>query len=181
MSHDDYDAVVYDLDGTLVRLPVDWDRAARDAATALADAGVDADGMDLWRMLDVAEERGHRDAVEAVLSDHECRSAEQAARLPTADEVANAAVPVGVCSLNAERACRLALDRHGLTAHVAAVVGRDSLPTRKPDPEPLLATLRRLGADPDRSLFVGDTERDAVTADRAGVAFRYVDDGQTEP
>ncbi|MFB6122242.1 MAG: HAD family hydrolase [Haloferacaceae archaeon] len=174
MSHE-YDAVVYDLDGTLVHLPVDWNRAARDAAAALADVGVDADGMDLWRMLDVAEERGHLDVLEGVLGDHECRGAEAAERLPTADEVADAGVPVGVCSLNAERACRLALDRHGLTPHVAAVVGRDTLPTRKPDPEPLLTTLRRLGADPGESLFVGDTERDAVTADRAGVAFRYVD------
>jgi phosphoglycolate phosphatase len=173
--HDDYDAVVYDLDGTLVHLPVDWNQAASDAAAALVDVGVDADGMDLWKMLDVAEERGHLDVLEAVLSDHECRGAERAERLPTADDVAAADVPVGVCSLNAERACRVALDRHDLAPHVATVVGRDSLPTHKPDPEPLLTTVDRLGADPDRSLFVGDTERDAVTADRAGVAFRYVD------
>ncbi len=99
--------------------------------------------------------------------------AEASARLPHADHLP-LAVPTGVCSLNCEAACRTALDRHDLTPHVGSVVGRDSVATYKPDPEPLIATLRDLGADPAAALFVGDSERDAVTAERAGVDFRWV-------
>jgi phosphoglycolate phosphatase len=171
----DYGAVIYDLDGTLVRLAVDWDAAASDATAAFAEAGVDAAGADLWSLFETAPEYGLADDVESILASHERRGAERAVRLPHADRVTEWGVPVGVCSLNAESACRLALDRHDLLDHVDAVVGRDSVATHKPDPEPLLTTIDRLGAEPSSALFVGDTERDAVTAERAGVAFEWVD------
>jgi phosphoglycolate phosphatase len=175
-SRTDHGAVVYDLDGTLVRLTVNWDAAARDATAVFADAGVDAADADLWSLFETAPEHGLAEELESVLAAHERRGAERSVRLPLADRVAKRDVPVGVCSLNAEAACRLALDRHGLLDHVGTVVGRDSVPTHKPDPKPLLVTLDRLGVDPASALFVGDSERDATTADRAGVAFEFVDD-----
>ncbi|WP_248897241.1 HAD family hydrolase [Haloplanus halobius] len=172
----DHDTVVYDLDGTLVRLAVNWNAAARDATATFADAGVAVDDADLWSLFEMAPEYGVAEELEATLAAHEHRGAERSFRLPLADYVANHGAPIGVCSLNAEAACRRALDRHDLSSHVDAVVGRDSLTTRKPDPEPLLTTIARLGGDPDAALFVGDSESDAVTADRAGVAFAHVAD-----
>jgi phosphoglycolate phosphatase len=38
---DAHDGVVYDLDGTLVRLAVDWDRVHRDLSEALEERGLD--------------------------------------------------------------------------------------------------------------------------------------------
>jgi phosphoglycolate phosphatase len=172
---DAFDGIVYDLDGTLVRLVVDWDAVARDAAARFRDHGVDADGHDLWAMLDLADERGLRTEIETVIGDHERAGARDSHRLPLADRLGGHDVPVGVCSLNCEASARIALETHGLAAAVGAVVGRDTLPTRKPDPEPLLATLRRLDVDPGRAVFVGDSPRDRLTADRAGVAYRSVD------
>jgi phosphoglycolate phosphatase len=175
-----YDAVVYDLDGTVVRLAVDWNATAREAVGVFADHGIDADG-DLWTMLDLADERGLRDEIEAVLADHEREGARTSERLPLADCLPRHAIPVGVCSLNCEAACREALATHELTEAVRAVVGRDSVPTRKPDPEPLLATVERLGFDADDPvLFVGDSRRDEETARRAGIDFRYVEGGPAE-
>jgi phosphoglycolate phosphatase len=52
-----------------------------------------------------------------------------------------------------------------------AVVCGDSLPARKPDPLPLIETVRRLGGPP--ALYVGDSEVDAETAGRAGVPFLF--------
>lgn len=171
----DFDAVVYDLDGTLVNLAVNWDDVAGDVIGVFDEAGVDVTGHDLWEMLDLADEYGIRDDVEATIADHECAGAETSERLPYADTVAEQSVPVGVCSLNCEAACRVALDIHDLTPHVESVVGRDSVSTRKPDPDPLLATLRSLGVAPIDAIFVGDSRRDEVTAERAGTAFRYVE------
>ncbi|MFB6183779.1 MAG: HAD family hydrolase [Haloarculaceae archaeon] len=168
---DDYDAVVYDLDGTLLRLDVDWDAVAREVAAALRARDVDVDG-DLWAMLEGSNETGHRRLVEEIITDHEREGARTSKRLPLADELP-CDLPVGVCSLNAESACRIALEVHGLDGYVGAVVGRDSVGTTKPDPEPLLATLSKLGVDSREVLFVGDSERDAETADRAGVDFEY--------
>ena len=168
-----YDAVVFDLDGTLVDLAVDWDAAARDAIDLFERNGHDAAGAGLWDLLERADGAGLRPELEAVLSDHEVAGAEASERLAHADHLPLSA-PTGVCSLNCEAACRTALDRHDLAAHVESVVGRDSVATYKPDPEPLLTSIRDLGADPDAALFVGDSERDEITAERAGVDFRWV-------
>lgn len=175
---DGYDAVVYDLDGTLVRLAVDWDAASDDGRELFTEQGIDP-AEDLWGMLEVADDVGLRAELEQVLADHETRGARESTRCPRADDLP-LAVPTGVCSLNCERACRIALATHDLAEHVSAVVGRDSVTHHKPHPEPLLTTIRRLDASPDRTLFVGDTRRDAETAERAGVDFEYAGDGPVE-
>ena len=169
-----YDAVVYDLDGTLVELDVDWNAVAVDVRKIYHRADVTPPGDGLWGMLEAAGDAGLGDAVEAAIAAHEHDGARTSERLAHADELLERSPPAGVCSLNCEAACRTALDRHGLTPHVGAVVGRDSVATYKPDPEPLMATLSDMDADTDRALFVGDSERDAVTARRAGVDFRWV-------
>jgi phosphoglycolate phosphatase len=171
----DYEAIVYDLDGTLVELAVDWGAARDDAAAVLRSRGVDTTDTGLWAILERARPNGALDEVNGAIAAHERRGAESASRLPLADEVHRFA-PVGVCSLNCEAACRIALERHGLEDHVDAVVGRDTLDTYKPDPAGLLAALTELDADPERSLFVGDTDRDRETADRAGVDFQWAAD-----
>ncbi len=171
MSHE---TVVYDLDGTLVELPVNWaavDEAVRDV---LAErVGVEVAGRDAWDLLPVADEHGVRAAVEAEIAEHERAAAPEAERLPLADELVDGG-PVGVCSLNCEAAVRGALETHGLTGHVESIVGRDTVETEKPDPEPLLRTVAELGADPAETLFVGDSPRDEETARRAGTEFVYV-------
>jgi len=176
---EDIDAVVYDLDGTLVHLAVDWGEVTTAAADRLAQRGLGdrVEGLNLWGLLQLADDRGHRESVEAVIADHEREGARASERLPMADDLPAVAdrVPVGVCSLNCEAACRIALETHGLDTRVRSVVGRDSVGTAKPDPEPLLAVLDDLGVGPDDAVFVGDTERDAETARRAGVRFHHVE------
>jgi len=171
----EYDAVVYDLDGTLVRLNVDWDAVTEEAAAVLSARGVDTAGTSLWDILETAEKRGYRAKVEGVIADHEREGARTSRQLPVARELP-VGVPTGVCSLNCEAACRIALEIHRLDSHVDAIVGRDTVDGHKPDPEPLLAAVRGLSVAPKRALFVGDSERDEVTARRAGVPFEYADD-----
>lgn len=170
-----YDAVVYDLDGTLVELNVDWEAVTGEAAAVLSARGVDTDGMTLWDVLETAEVKGLRGNVEEIITDHERDGARSSVRLPLAEELP-LDVPVAVCSLNAEAACRIALERHGIDGHIAALVGRDTVDSEKPDPEPLLAAVRALGVGPGDALFVGDTQRDRHTAQQAGVPYQDVAD-----
>lgn len=170
-----FEAIVYDLDGTLVRLDVDWEAARRDTAAVLQARGFPTDDMGLWEIFETAAGTAARDPVDAAIADHERKGARSARRLPLADALPDTR-PVGVCSLNCEAACRIALEVHGLDGYVDAVVGRDSVPTYKPDPAPLLEVIEAIGARPADTLFVGDGERDELAADRAGVAFQYVTD-----
>ncbi|QLK26268.1 HAD hydrolase-like protein [Natrinema zhouii] len=173
----EYDAVVYDLDGTLVDLDVDWNAVAVDVREVYDSANVEPPSDGLWELLEAAADVGLATEVEAAIAAHEHDGARTSDRLVHADDLLERSLPTGVCSLNCERACRIAIEEHRLTAAVDAVVGRDTVGTWKPDPEPLLATVRELEVEPERALFIGDSLRDQRTADRAGIDFEYVGDG----
>lgn len=55
------------------------------------------------------------------------------------------------------------------------LVGGDTFPERKPHPRPLNETFSALGAGP--MIYVGDSEVDAETAQRAGVPFLLYSEG----
>jgi len=59
--------------------------------------------------------------------------------------------------------------RLGALDRFASLVGADTLPVRKPDPEPLFEAARRAGGHPERCLLVGDSDTDRNTARAAGV------------
>lgn len=56
-----------------------------------------------------------------------------------------------------------------LFASAAAIVAGDTTPHPKPHPAPLLEAARRLELDPQRCLYVGDDERDIVAGLAAGM------------
>jgi pyrophosphatase PpaX len=57
----------------------------------------------------------------------------------------------------------------GLAPAVDVLVGADSCPRHKPDPEPVLLALSRLGAAPGDGVFVGDAPVDVAAGRSAGV------------
>jgi HAD superfamily hydrolase (TIGR01549 family) len=62
------------------------------------------------------------------------------------------------------------LRRHDLRRLVQHVEGRDADPRlMKPDPTPLLRAMHALGADPARTVMVGDSSSDLLAAKAAGV------------
>jgi phosphoglycolate phosphatase len=83
--------------------------------------------------------------------------------------------PMAICTNKPEGPARAVLHHFGLDRHFPVVIGGDSLPTRKPDPAPLLAALRALGAGP--ALFVGDSEVDAETSRSAGTPLALYTEG----
>ena len=76
---------------------------------------------------------------------------------------------LGVCTNKPERLALAVLRELGLLDRFAAVVGADTLPVRKPHPEHFFETCRRIGAQPARSVMLGDTRTDLDTARAAGV------------
>ena len=179
-----YDAVVYDLDGTLIELAVDWEAVASSVLDVYVERAIKPPTEELWGLLEAADEYGIGDPVEEAIALHERAGARDSTLLPLGEGLVERAgdregtPPAGVCSLNCEEACRIAVDTHGLGDAIDpdAIVGRDSVGSHKPEPESLLAAVDRLGAAPGDALFVGDSKRDAVAAERAGVAFAWAAD-----
>ena len=61
------------------------------------------------------------------------------------------------------------LRRHGLSGYFAAIVGSEDTDTLKPSPEPVLAALRLLDADPAGAWMIGDSAADVAAARSAGI------------
>jgi pyrophosphatase PpaX len=62
-----------------------------------------------------------------------------------------------------------ALVHVGLREYMQVLIASDSTTKHKPDPEPVLVAMERLGARPEETVFVGDSPYDMMAAVAAGV------------
>lgn len=72
---------------------------------------------------------------------------------------------------------RQLLEGFGWAGSFGVVIAGDSLPQRKPRPEPLWAALDALGVPPSQAVMVGDSGNDAQAARAAGVPVVLVAGG----
>jgi 2-phosphoglycolate phosphatase len=61
------------------------------------------------------------------------------------------------------------LDALSLLRRCACVVSGDTLPERKPHPQPLLHAATLIGIKPDHAMYVGDADRDIAAGNAAGM------------
>jgi phosphoglycolate phosphatase len=83
-------------------------------------------------------------------------------------------IPMGVCTNKPEDFSRQILEGLGLAGYFSSVVGGDTTAARKPDPEPVLACLHGLVAEPASSLMIGDSVHDVHAAHAAGLTIGVV-------
>jgi phosphoglycolate phosphatase len=189
------DALVFDLDGTLVD-------SRQDITTAInrMRAGYGLPPLSLEQVVAMVGE-GARVLIErAVGRELPAAEIEPALRryLDYYDEVllattrpypgvpellaALAAVyPVALLSNKGERPSRQILEGLDLAPYFRLVLGGDSLPSRKPDPAGLHLAAERLGVPVADLLLIGDTRIDAQTARAAGSLFALVEWGFPAP
>lgn len=84
-------------------------------------------------------------------------------------------VPMGICTNKPERPTHAVLTHLGITKFFPVVVGGDTFPLRKPDPLPLRESAKRL--ETPQAVFVGDSEVDAQTAESASIPFALYTQG----
>lgn len=185
-------AIVFDLDGTLIDSAPDIHAAANKVLAAeglppvsLAQAtGFIGGGAPIFvtRMM-AALELGADEAIHARLLAQFLDEYEEAVNLTrlypgveaALDALAAAGHTLAICTNKPAAPAHIVLRHMGLAHRFAAVIGGDSLPTRKPDPAPLMHILSLLGTDD--ALYVGDSEVDAETAHRAAIPFALFTEG----
>lgn len=87
--------------------------------------------------------------------------------IPTLDALRGAGVKTGLVS-NRQFA-RNPAEYLGIADKFDVIIGLEDVTHAKPDPEPLLTALSRLGVEPAQAVYVGDTDIDMKTAAAAGV------------
>jgi phosphoglycolate phosphatase len=187
-----YDAVLFDLDGTLVDSLPD---IAATANRALAWYGLpplrqeEVKGFVGWGVRHLVEGcfAGRVADVEEAIRvfrrfyvEHPCeRTTVYRGVRETLDALAG--VPFGVVTNKPQAVSEAVLAALDLSRRFALVVGGDALPQRKPDPAPVEHAMRRLGVAPDRTLFVGDGVPDLQAARGARVDVCLVAWGYGSP
>ncbi len=73
------------------------------------------------------------------------------------------------------------LEQLGLRGRFASVVSGDTLPVRKPRPEPLLHAAALAGVSPESCVYVGDAQRDIDAAHAAGMPAIVANYGYLRP
>jgi phosphoglycolate phosphatase len=97
--------------------------------------------------------------------------------METLTSLRGAGCRLGVCTNKPIGPTRAVLAAFGLDRMIEAVVGGDSLPQRKPAPEPLVTVIRALGGTPERAVLVGDSAVDLACAQAAGVPAIIIPSG----
>lgn len=85
-------------------------------------------------------------------------------------------VPAALVTSSGRAGAAFKLDVTGLAAYFQDIITRDDVSHAKPDPEPYLLAARRLGVDPRRCLAFEDSEVGAEAAMRAGCVVVQVPD-----
>ncbi len=180
--------LIFDLDGTLIDSAPDLCHAANSMLAELYGAGpipvetfatFIGQGLpkQLTRSLRYAgiESPGEEEFARALMTFKKYYSAEPARRTivfdgvrEALDELRAAGARMAVCTNKSEDLAWLALKGLGMDHYFAALVGGETLPVRKPHPEPLRECARRLGEEGGDVLYVGDSETDEEAARAAG-------------
>lgn len=90
------------------------------------------------------------------------------------ERLRQAGTAVGVCTNKPEGLAETLLTRLGVRDLFGSMIGADTLPVRKPDPAPYVASVHQAGGDVARSILIGDTVTDRDTARAAGVPCALV-------
>ena len=204
MSQPDYNpgtgypaAIIWDLDGTLVE-------SAPDLATAL-NTLLNEQGQQGHTVANVRPmigsgvakliERGFRasgapldpDEVDALVPRfmelYTACSTDKTCLVPNAREVLehfyHGGIKQGLCTNKPIAVTRLILSALDISGYFGSVIGGDSTPVKKPNPQPLLTCLAELDTRPEDAVMIGDSGADVGAARAANVPVILVPDGYT--
>lgn len=187
------EAIVFDLDGTLIDSAPELTKALNDT---LAEDGrgplrVDEVKLMIGDGIDKLVERGLA-ATGGPAGEEQLMALGERVRefywdagvskpfpgvLETLEKLRGHRLKLAVCTNKPYEPTMNILRGLGIGDHFAAVGAGDSYRTRKPDPGPLRAILDALGATPATTVMVGDSSNDVATARGAGVPIIAVSYG----
>ncbi len=84
------------------------------------------------------------------------------------DRLSDRGASLGVVSLKPRRAGELELDITGLRRYISSTVWGDDVKRPKPAPDGVLEAVTALGADPRRTMVIGDSPADIIMGKSAG-------------
>ena len=177
------DLILFDLDGTLIDSLDDLANATNHMLLSLGRAAVSREqvrgyvGQGARRLVERAMPDAATEEIERGLSlflvyneEHIVdRTRLYPGVMETLTTLCNAGMTLVIVSNKNVALCCKVLKTLGAIGYFASVIGADSLPERKPSPEPLLKVLRDFAVPPERAVMVGDSVNDIAAGKAAGI------------
>jgi len=179
-----FQAVLFDLDGTLIDSAPDLAGAGNDMRVARGLAPLPYEsfrpmvGAGARGMVGIALQVVPADAEFPALRDEFLARYEQRMTQlthvfddigPVLAELQARGMPWGIVTNKARRFTEPLVRSLGLQANAATVISGDTTPHAKPHPAPLLEAARQLKLDPQHCVYVGDDLRDVLAGRAAGM------------
>jgi phosphoglycolate phosphatase-like HAD superfamily hydrolase len=168
VSLKDYAAYVFDLDGTLFTIPVDWVEV-RDEVGKMAGAPIGDTPLFLEVEQLVSIRPSMRQTLFAMLDSHELKAVAEASPVSGALELLShlsKVAKLGLVTMQGTAACDKILGRYRLGELFDVMVTREDSLDRAVQ---LRIALQSLASPPKDTLFTGDRLSDVVCGRRAGV------------
>jgi phosphoglycolate phosphatase len=189
-----FDAIVFDFDGALAELVLDFEEMKLRVATLAGEylaappvpgavpvlEWVEALTGDIRRQGENGRGQAFRGRAHGLIEDMEIAAARSPLLFHFTKPLLAALAERGVKTAIITRNCRRAVERifPDASAYVSTIIAREDAIRVKPDPEHLLQALRAMGAAPSRSLMVGDHPMDIATGKAAGTLTGAVASGR---
>ena len=182
MKFENVQAVLFDLDGTLIDsapdlgAAVDKMRVARGMSSLPLShyrpmAGAGARGMIALAFGWTPDHPDYEQLKEEFFVNYESCMTERTFAFEGVaqliQELVDLKMPWGVVTNKSKRFAEPLTQAMPLFASAAVVISGDTTPHAKPHPAPLLEAAKRLGVDPAACVYVGDDERDIVAGHAA--------------
>ena len=174
-------AVLFDLDGTLID---SIDLILHSAKYAFDACGMSCPPDEDWlagvgtplptMFARWADTEAGVDALIAAYREHQLANHDSLVRsydavAETLELLSTRGHPMAVVTSKREELAVRGLELVGIGHHFRTIVGFDACTRHKPDPEPVLIALDRLGYRPEAAVFVGDSVHDVASGNAAGV------------
>jgi phosphoglycolate phosphatase len=183
-SIDTFDAILFDLDGTLVDTAPDMvavllgmqkDHGLTQLSYELARSHVSNGAIGLVRLaFPEADEAQKEELRQEYLDRYENAVCVDSMLFPGVGELLDAldveGRPWGVVTNKPMRMTEPLLEGLGIGSRAACSISGDTIPQRKPDPAPLLLASQQIGIPSEKTVYIGDSVRD-IDAGRAAGMF----------
>jgi HAD superfamily hydrolase (TIGR01549 family) len=180
--------VIFDLDGTLTEFNLDVKACRIEVIHRLSKQGIPEELFSLNEsafdmLLKVKNHLGPKTPEETILDikkmifsiveSHELQAAKETKLFTGISETLGTLkkmnLKMGLCTISSQRASGYILSRFGIEEFFDAVFPRESVLAVKPNPIHLKAVLDSLKVTAQEAMFVGDSVKDVICANRLGV------------
>jgi phosphoglycolate phosphatase len=176
---EDKAVIVFDLDGTLVDLSLDWGVIGKRLLDSFPGTGIKSDEERTSVITErIAKKLGNvqKKAAYRMVREFErgCSITSIDRNIALARELKKKGKKLAIFSGNCHETIEECLRKAGIGAMFDFIVGKEDVERHKPHPEGLLKIMSHFGAPKENVAFVGNEDDDAEAGKSAGVDFLFV-------